>query len=287
MFRSLNVIVATLCLAALLPSASSASGWLRRCGGCCDSAPCTTAAAAPAKAEPKYEDRVVTRYKAVTKEKEVEVCVNTMVAKDVKRTVMVPVTVKEKRKVIDCVPTWKEVECKYIELVPHVEKVKVKQTCIERHRKEIEETVPVCRLVRTQCVDDCGRCYTKCERVTEMVKVKRCVVECVPVTREVEVCRTVCDRVDKTGKRKVCDYVRQEKEVEVCVVRCEPQERVCKVWECVQTKEKRKVSYCEMVPYQETIRVCVSPACDSCCDKGCGQRRIFGGLFNRCGGCCN
>lgn len=287
-----SVFMATLGLVALLPSASFASGWLRRgCSSCCDREPCcttTAAAPAPAKAEPKYENRVVTKYKTVTKEKEIDVCVNKMVAKDVKRTVMVPVTVKEKRTVIECVPNWKEVECKYTEMVPRVIKEKVKQTCIERRRKEIEEVVPVCRLVRTQCVDDCGRCYTKCERVTENVKVKRCVIECVPVVREVEVCRTVCDRVERTAKRKVCEYVRQEKVIDVCVIRCEAQERVCKVWECVRTTEKRKVSYCECVAYEENVRVLVTPACETGCDSGCGHRRAFGGLFNRgCRDCCN
>ena len=269
MTRSLRLFVflATLGLVALLPSASSASGWLRRCGGCCDSAPCTTTCAV----EPRYEDRVVTCYKPVTRQKEIDVCVTKMVPREVKRIVMVPYTVTEKRTVLECVPTWRDVECKYVEMVPHVVKDRVKQTCIERRTREVEEVVPVCRVVCKPCVDECGRCYNRCERVTENVKVKRCVVDCVPVTREVEVCRTVCERVERTGMRRVCEYVHRERVVDVCRVQCRPEERTCTVWDCVPTTVKRTVCYCEMVPYETTIRVCVTPACDTGCDHGCGH----------------
>jgi hypothetical protein len=291
MKRSLlvSVFMAAFGVAALLPSASSASGWLRRgCGGCDNCpAPCPVVAAPPAKVEVKYEDRVVTRYKPVTREKEIEVCVHKMVPREVKQTVMVPFTVKELRKVTECIPSYREVEYHYTEMVPRIIREKVNQTVTERRIKEVEVTVPVCRIVQTPCVDECGRCYTKCERVTEMQRTKRCVVECVPVVREVEVCRTVCDRVERVGKRTVCDMQRREKEVEVCVIRCQPQERICKVYECVPEKVKRKVQYCEMVPYQETIRVAVCPPpCSTACDTGCGHHRVFGGLFQR-HGCCN
>jgi len=284
MKRSLlvSVFVAVLGVAALLPSASSASGWLRRgCGGCdnCPApAPCPVVTPPPPP-EIKYEDRVVTRYKPVTREKEVNVTIHKAVPREVKQTVMVPYTVKELRMVTECIPSYREVEYHYTEMVPRIIKEKVNQTVTERRIKQVEVTVPVCRIVTTPCVDECGRCYTKCERVTEMQKTTRCVVECVPVTREVEVCRTVCDRVERVGKRKVCETQQREREVEVCVIRCRPEERVCKVYDCVPETVKRKVVYCEMVPYQETVRVAVCPPrCDTGCDSGCGHR-IFGGLF--------
>ena len=346
MTRSLRLCLclAAVGLAALLPSTSSASGWLRRgCGGC-ESAPCAPAAA-PAPVQ--YETRMVTRYKPVMKERIVEDVVSRMVPRDEKYTytcmvpvhsqekrtvtcyemvrrevdqkitVMVPTTVKEKRKVIECDRITKQVEYKYYEMVPRQVKEKVKQTVYDRRVKEVEETVPVCRVVRHQHVDECGRCYTTCERVTEMQKVKHCVVECVPTVREVEVCRTVCDRVERVGKRTVCEYIPREREIEVCAIRCEAQERIVKrciveavpqkrevlvnvchykaekrdgvrrVYDCVRENVKRKVQYCEMVPYQEEIRVPVCPtsACnDSCGDHG--RRRLFAGLFNR-GGCCD
>jgi hypothetical protein len=119
--------------------------------------------------------------------------------------------------------------------------------------------------------------------VTENVKVKRCVVECVPVVREVEVCRTVYDRVERTGKRRVCEMVKQERVVEVSVVRCEPEERKFKAYECVPAKEKRRVQYCEMVAYEDVIRVRV----DQPCESECGRCRLFGGLLARCSGRCD
>src|SRR5262245_5405399 len=288
MNRSLELFVATLGLVALLPSASFASGWLRRCGGgCCEAAPCP-APAPPPKVELKYEDRVVTRYKPVTKFKDVEVCVTNVVAKDVVRCVMVPYTIKEQRTVCESIPIFKDVECKYTEMVPRIIKEVVPRCVTERHVKHVDDVATVCKLVPKQCVDECGRCYTSYDRVTEQVPVKRAVVECVSVVRNVEVCRTVCERVEKTTVRRVvCDYQRVEKVVEVCRIACKPEERTFKVFECVPGKEMRKVAYCEMVPYQETIRVCVTPVCESACDHGCGHGRMFGGLLSRCRGGCN
>lgn len=282
MIRMLRVFVTMLSLAALLPSTASAFGGLRRSCGGCEVAACAPAAA-PAPVEVKYEERTVTRYRPVTKEKEVTCVVNRMVPREVVRTVMVPYSVKEKRVVTVCVPVWREVEHRYTEMIPRIVKEVVKQTVIDRRVREIEDTVPVCRLVCKPCVDECGRCCTKCERVTEMVTLKRRVVDCIPVVRDVEVCRTVCDRVERVGMRKVCDMHREQREVEVCVVRCRPEERVCKVYDCVPETVTRMVRYCEMVPYQEVIRVPVCPTSD-CCESGCGHRRVFGGLLSR-GGC--
>lgn len=285
MIRTLRVFVALLSLAALVPSTASAFGGLRRSCGGCEVAACAPVAA-PAPVEVKYEERTVTRYKPVTVEREVTCIVNRMVPRDVTYTAMVPVMHKEKRMVSVCVPVWREVEHRYTEMIPRIIKEQVKQTVYQRNVREVEDTVPVSRIVRTPCTDECGRCYDKCERVTEMVKVKRCVVDCVPVVRDVEVCRTVCDRVERVGVRKVCDMHREQREVEVCVVRCHPEERVRKVYDCVPERVTRKVQVCEMQPYQETVRVPVCATTESC-DSGCGHRRVFGGLFNRRGGCCN
>lgn len=281
MIRTLKVFVAMLSLAAMLPSAASAFGGLRRSCGGCEVAPCAPAPA-PAPVEVKYEERTVTRYKPVTKEKEVTCFVNKLVPREVKCTVMVPYTIKEKRVVSVCVPTFRDVECKYTEMVPRIIKDKVTRTVTERRVREVDDVRQVCRTVCTPYTDECGRCCTKCERVTETVPCKRYVVDCVPVERVVETYRVECDRVEKTAIRKVCDMHREDREVEVCVVRCRPEERVRTVYDCVPEKVTRKVTYCEMVPYQETIRVPVCPPVS--CDSGCGHGRVFGGFLSR--GCC-
>jgi hypothetical protein len=334
------LFVAALGLVTLLPSLSFGSGWLRR--GCrdsgCDSAPCPPVVVhAPA---PRYEDRIVTRYRPVTKEREVTEVISRMVPKEekfsytvmvpvtrqekrvetcyvpqhreveYKYTVLVPHTVKETRRVAYFVPVSKEVEYTYAVLVPHVHKKIVKQTFTECRTRLVEDTVPVCRLVRRQHVDECGRCYTTCERVTEMHKVTRRVVDHVPVTRDVEVCEVTCKREERRGTRTVCEMVRREKDVEVCRVECRPEQRVGKrticeavpqkrevvvnvcdyqrqertgvrtVHVCVPEKVTRKVQYCEMVPYQETVRVMICDTVSDHCDHG-GRRGLFGGLFHR------
>ena len=78
---------------------------------------------------------------------------------------------------VEAFPVSKEVDYTYFVSVPHTHKKIVKQTVYECQTCMVEDTVPVCRLVRQQHVDECGRCYTTCERVTEMQKVTRCVVD--------------------------------------------------------------------------------------------------------------
>src|SRR5256885_13260771 len=100
-----SVLVAGRGLFALPPADSSASGWLHRgCGGCdtgCAPA-CAPAAAAPAPA-PQYEERKVTRYKPVMREREIVENVCRLVSHQEKYTYtcMVPVTHEEKR-VVTC-----------------------------------------------------------------------------------------------------------------------------------------------------------------------------------------
>ena len=336
MNRSLKIslLVAVSGLWTLLPVVSSASGGRRGCGD----SNCTSCVAEA----PRYEDRVVTRYKCVTKERVVDEVVSRMVPHeekytytvmvpvptqekrtvthytpqrrevDVKYTHMVPSTVKEVRRMAHFVPVTKVVDYTYFVSIPHTHKKIVKQTVYECQTRTVEDTVPVCRLVRREHVDECGRCYTTCERVTEMQKVTRCVVDRVPVTRDVETCETTYTREERKGQKTVCDVERRERDVEVCVVRYTPEERICKrticeyvphqreilvnvchyrseertgvrtVYTCVKDTVKRTVAYTEMVPYQETIRVAVGGGCHTssdCCDGG--RRRLFGGLFHR------
>ncbi|MCI0680564.1 MAG: hypothetical protein L0Y71_00550 [Gemmataceae bacterium] len=279
MIRTLGILVAILGLTALAPSTASAFGGLRRSCGGCEVVACAPAPA-PAPVEVKYEERTVTRYRPVTKEKEVTCFVNKMVPREVKCTVMVPYTIKEKRTVTVCVPVFHDVECKYTERVPRVVKEKITRTLTERRVHPYEDLVPVCRVVCTPCVDECGRCTTKCERITEMRKVTRHKIECVPVVREFEVSRVEWDCVEKVGVRKVCEMRREQREIEVSLVRCRPEEVTRTVYDCVPEKVTRKVTYCEMEPYQEVIRVPVCPPTTECCGSGCGGR-MFGGLFRR------
>ena len=127
----------------------------------------------------------------------------------------------------------------------------------------------------TTCDPCTGRTRTCCQRQMVTEKVMCTVYECVPETKEVTV--------------KVCSYKKEEKTTE-CKV------RVC---EMKQVKEKRKVQYCESVPYETTIKVCVrkpveakkvevakpaecAPACEktACCEKKCGRGLNLGGRLS-------
>ena len=77
---------------------------------------------------------------------------------------MVPYTIKESRVVSVCVPTFRDVECKYTEMVPRIIKDKVTKTVTERRVREVDDVRQVCRTVCTPYTDECGRCCTKCER---------------------------------------------------------------------------------------------------------------------------
>jgi hypothetical protein len=318
------------------------------CGGAeaCGSAPCETVVAAPAApaapVAPQYVEQKVTTYKCVQKEREVQEVVCRMVPREEKynytvmvpvtkqetrketyyrsvpkqveytATVMVPVTTQEKRKVTECQMTHKEVEFKYTVMVPKTTQEKRTVSYCEIERRQQEVTVPVCRTVQVQCQDECGNCYTRCQRVVEHQKVMREI--CVPVhkTKEVMVNVTVCEAQERVGKRTVCQPVMTEKEILVNVTRCQAEQRkftktVCEmvaetrdvtynvtsceaqqrtgtrtVYDTKHETVTRKVLYNEMVPETTTVRVPVSQcveACDSGSSHGHGHR---GGLFRRC-----
>lgn len=234
-----------------MPASAKALGG-RKCNDSC-AKPC----------EVTWEERKVTCYKNVTKEKEIEV------------TVCKPVYTNEVRKktCTVCTPVWTE----------------EKRTCTvyKRVAKEVEKEVTRCVRVAVTCCDPCtGRSRTRCEKQLVTEKVKCTVYECVPEKKEYTV--------------KVCSYKKEEKTTE-CTV------RVCKM---EQVKEKRKVQYCERVPYETTVKVCVrkpveckpvackpacekvcKPACEKtckkdCCEKKCGRGLNLGGRLASRNTCC-
>src|SRR5438093_1297698 len=179
-FVNASWFLAVLGLTASLPSPSPASHRHRHgCGY--EAAPCEAAA-------PQYEERQVTRYRPVTREKEFTETVWKLVPREEKYTytvmvpvtrqekrsvtdyervpkevefaytVMVPHTVQEKRTVTEIVPVNRAVEFRYFEIVPRVVKETVQQTVYQRQLREFEQQVPITRVVRTPYVDECGRC---------------------------------------------------------------------------------------------------------------------------------
>lgn len=252
----------------------------RRAGCCapesCGSAPCAVVESQPAPAPapaPQFVEQQVTRYKCVTKEKDVQEVVSRLVPREEKYnytvmvpvttqqkrtetcykpvqkqveytcTVMVPVTTQEKRTVTECQLVSKEVEYKYTVMVPKTVQEKRTVTYCEMERRLQECVVPVCRVVQVQCTDACGNCYTTCQRVVENQKVTREI--CVPVTKtkEVLVNVTVCEAQERVGKRTVCERVMSQREVLVNVVTCQAQAR------------KMTRTVCEMVPETREVLV--------------------------------
>lgn len=276
-----TAVLATVALLGLTQDSQANGGSFRRCRGGCDSG-CASAPSAPAPV--KYEDRKVTRYKQVMTEKEIDVLQCKRVTREEKYayTVCVPVTKQEKRKEIVCTPVKKEVEYIYTVMVPSTVQKKVQCTTYRCVRATITEKVPVCRTVWVTCVDECGRCHTRRERVTVMEEQTRCVVKRIPIVTEQVVNVVVCTPEQRKGMRTICEFVRSEREVMVNVCSFEHQKRegVRTVCELVTEKVKRKVQVCTMVAYEETVRVAVGGA-SSCND--CGHRT---GIIRR-GSCCD
>lgn len=303
---------------------SQASHRRGSCGGseACGPAPCAPVA-------PQYVEQQVTRYKCVQKERDVQMVINRLVPREEKYTytvmvpvtrevsrtetcykpvhkqveytctVMVPVTTQEKRTITRCQIVQKEVDATYTVMVPKTVQQKRTITYCELERRLQEVTVPVCRTIQVQCQDQCGNCYTACQRVVEYQKVTREV--CVPIhkSKEVLVNVTVCEPQVRSCKKIVCHPVTTQTEVVCNVVRCVPQQQkmtrtVCEmvpetrqvvcnvttcqaeqrtgtrtVYECRAETVTRKCFYNEMVPYTETIRVLV---CNSCVSCGGGHR---------------
>ena len=81
----------------------------------------------------------------------------------------------------------KQVEYKYNVMVPRTHQEKKTVSYCDYEVKMVKETVPVCRLVRVQTVDECGRCCYTCQTVTENVEVTRCIRTPINKTREIMV----------------------------------------------------------------------------------------------------
>jgi len=275
------------------------------CDTPCASAPCAPCAA-PAPAPVQYEERKVKVLKPVYKEKEVEVlvCKNVMQEQKYNYVTMVPAYRTEKRMINECTPKYTEVEYVYTAMVPRVMEKKVQCTTYKCTTENVVEQVPVCKIVCSTYVDECGRCCTRRERVTVMENVTRCVVRREPIVTEQVVKYTVCEPVQQKGKKMVCEFVNTQREITVQICTMERQEKVGVRMVCVPMTEKVKqmVRYCEMVETEQVIRVpvsvpCATPCntgCNDCgvgCDSGHGHRRgglFSGGLFRRGGGgCCN
>lgn len=287
------LVIACLTAVALVGVAqvSEANGLFRRnrgcdsCGNPCEAAPC-------APVEQKFEERKVKVYKQVMTQKEIEVLECRRVTKEEKYTytVCVPVVKEEKRKVTVCETVTREVDATWTVMTPRVVDKKVTCTTYQCVREMVTEQVPVCRVVCVTCVDECGRCYTRRERVTCMEERTRCVIRRIPTTTEQIVKVTICEPVQHKGKKTVCELVRSEKEVMVKVCSYEHQQRegtrtVCST---VTEKVKRKVNVCELVAEEVTVRVPVCPT--STCSNDCSTgHRSHGGLFRRGsrGSCCN
>jgi hypothetical protein len=275
---------------------SQANGGLfrrnRGCDGCSEPCAQPCAQVAPAPVEAKWEERKVTRYKPVMKEREIEVLECKRVTREEKYTftVSVPVEKMEKRMITICTPVSKEVDYTYTVMVPKCIDVKVTVCNYRIDRQTVTEKVPVCRTVCVNYVDECGRCCVRREQVTEMVERTRCVVTRVPVMEERIVKKTICEAVQHQGKKTICEIVRSQKEemVKVCSFERQNREGVRTVCDVVTEKVKRKVQFCEMVAYEETVRVQVggcAPAYQSDCNSGGGNHGGRGGFFRRGGGC--
>ncbi|MSU80587.1 MAG: hypothetical protein EXS16_21170 [Gemmataceae bacterium] len=242
-------------------SEANGGGLFRRSRGCGDCAkPCASAAPAAAPAPVKYEERKIKVAKIVKVEEEIDVLECKRVTKD------------EKRKVIECTTVKEEVEYKYTVMVPKTVEKKVQCTTYKCVKETVTEKVPVCKLVLTKCVDECGRCHIRLEKVTTIETVSRCVVKRVPVVTEKTVNVTECTPEIRTCKKTVCKVVRTEKEITV------------KVCSFVTEKVKRKVTVCKTIWEEQTVRVAVGST--SCGSSDGGHGRRLSGLFRR-GDCCN
>jgi hypothetical protein len=291
-------------LAAFVPTSDANGGLFRRGRGCndCASAPCDAPCAsvaapapAPAPAPIQYEDRKVKVVKNVWKDKEIEVleCRQVMSQEKYFYTVSVPVWNDVKRMVTVSTPVCKEVDYVYTIMTPKTLQKTVPCTTYTCTTEMVKEMVPVCRTVCVNYVDECGRCCTRRERVTEMQERTRCVVKRVPVVTERVVNYTVCEPVQHKGKKMVTEFVRSEKEVteRVCSFNQEKREGVRNVCNTVTEKVKRMVKVCEQVVTEEVVRVAINqpceapcaPACDDC-GNGHGRRGLFGGGLFRRGG---
>lgn len=217
---------------AMLPADAKAFGGRKSCKDSC-AQPC----------EMTWEDRKVTCYKTVTKEKEIEVTVCKPEYRDEVRKYTTTV----------CVPVWTE----------------QKKTCTtyKRVAKEVEREVTKCVRVPVTTCDPCtGRTRTCSQRQMVTEKVKCTVYECVPETKEVTV--------------KVCSYKKEEKTTECKVRVCEMKQvkEMRKVQYCERVAYETTIKVCVAKPVEakkvEAAKPAeCKPACakTACCEKKCGR----------------
>jgi hypothetical protein len=241
------------------------------CVSCAAPAPCmTSACCAPAV---QYVERQVTCYRTqmvprtvtqkvtrmVPHQENFQVTVSVPVWKAVKQqqtvyvqqqreveatiNVCVPVTVNEKRKVMECQTVTRQVEYQYTVLKPETVERKVMSTTFTCVPEQVAVTVPVCRMVTVTCVDACGCPHTTCKPVLEYQQCMRTVMKSVPHTQEVTVRQIICRPVQQKGTRTVCELVPVEREIVVPV--CHMQ----------NTQQKVKRLVCEVVPQQREVMV--------------------------------
>jgi hypothetical protein len=202
----------------------------------------------------------------------------------------VPETKVEKRKVVECVPTWEEKTT--MQKSWTCQKVTVmEKKCVDKGHYECKE-VPcgpsfadrLHNAFRHSC-GGCGDCCeTKCEPACPRTKTVKCWVPC---PTYVECPRTKTERVcvEKPVTCKVCVMKKVEKEVECKVTTCKvvKEEKVEKYTVCEVKKTPyeatRTVKKC--VPVTETVKgthkVCkwveekvpVSPCANTCCESSC------------------
>jgi hypothetical protein len=269
-----TLFAAALTVAGLIPGESQA--FHRRSASRCEVASCGTACATScaepcavaAPTPPKMVEVKVTKYKQEWKDQEVITHVCKMVPREEKYNyaVYVPVTKTEKRKVTHYERVSKEVAYNYTVLVPKTYQEKRTVNYCEYETHLIKEVVPVCRRVRVETVDNCGRCCYTWQSVTENVEVTRCVRKPIMKSREVVYNVVRCEQEVRAGKRTVYDCVPVVREVDVSICHLERQERQGTRTVCEYKTEavKSMVKVCHLVAYTETVMVPeYQPACYS------------------------
>jgi hypothetical protein len=215
-----------------------------------------------------YVDQKVTAYKAEwkTKKVDIQVCEYTTVDQKYKYFVCEPVKSKQKVKVCE----YTQTKVKEKRTVCETVCVPVQVLC-EPAKKREGLLARLCH--KNDCNDPCAKpaCETPCAPQYKTVLQKQV------VRKEVEV------EVVK------CTPVWTEKEVEVTTYAKIEKEGVRKVSQPVMVKKTVDQKYCEMVPYETTVKVAVrvpapapAPCATECakpaCDTGCAtpKRKLFG-----------
>lgn len=206
-----SVLAATLACTVLMLISSPAEAFGHRRGCADDCAPACAPVCAPAP-QIQWVDKVVTCYRPVMREKQLECVVNKVVPREVitplTRTYMVPETKMVEKTIAVC------------KLVP----------------REVVKDVAVCVMVPTTCVDPCSGCsYTVCKPTTVIKQVRCCVLDKVIEQKQVTVPVCTYKPVQETVqcKRIVCDVVPEKVVRTVRYCELEAYQTTVKVAVCV------------------------------------------------------